>query len=32
MLGCHKNYTALALKYMLKNSKRMISVSEIDRR
>ena len=32
MLRCYKNYTILALNYMLKNSKRIISVSEIKRR
>ena len=32
MLGYNKNYTTLALDYILKNSKRMILVSGIKRR
>ena len=32
MLGCNKNYATLALKYVLKNSKRTISASGINRR
>ena len=32
MLGYHKNYTILTIKYMLKNLKEIISVLEIDRR
>ena len=32
MLGYNKNYTILFLNYMLKNSKGIISVSEIKRR
>ena len=32
MLECNKNYAILALKYMLKNSKRTISVLEIKKR
>jgi len=32
MLEYNKNYVALALNYMLKNSKRMISVLEIKKR
>ena len=32
MLGCNKNYTTLALNYMLKNSKKTILTSDIDRR
>jgi len=32
MLKYNKNYVTLALNYMLKNSKRMISVSGINRR
>ena len=32
MLGCNKNYPTLALNYMLKNLKRMISASGINRR
>ena len=32
MLEYNKNYAALALKYTLKNSKRMISALEIKRR
>ena len=31
MLECNKNYVVLALKYMLKNSKKTISVLEIKR-
>jgi len=32
MLGCKKNYIILALNRILKNSKRTISVSVIERR
>ena len=32
MLGYNKNYTILILNCILKNSKRMISASEIERR
>ena len=32
MLRCNKNYAALALNYILKNSKRTVLVSEICRR
>jgi len=32
MLEYNKNYITLALNYALKNSKRIISVSEIERR
>jgi len=32
MLGCNKNYPTLALKCVLKNSKRMISTLGINRR
>jgi len=32
MLGCKRNYIILALNCILKNSKRTISVSEIERR
>ena len=32
MLGCNKNYVILALNCMLKNSKKIISVLEIERR
>ena len=32
MLGCYKNYVILAFNCVLKNSKRTISVSEINRR
>ena len=32
MLGCNKNYATLALNCTLKNSKRTISASEINRR
>jgi len=32
MLGCNKNYATLALNYILKNSKGIVSVSEINRR
>ena len=32
MLECNKNYTTLAFNCMLKNSKRTISVLEIDKR
>ena len=32
ILGHNKNYATLALNYILKNSNRMILVSEIDRR
>ena len=32
MLGYNKNYATLALNYILKNSKRTISVSEIKKR
>ena len=32
MLGCNKNYTTLALNYILKNSKKTISVSGIEKK
>ena len=32
MLGCNKNYATLAINYILKNSKRMISALRIKRR
>ena len=32
MLGCNKNYAILALNCVIKNSKRIISASEINRR
>ena len=32
MLKCNKNYVVLALNYVLKNSKRTLSVSGINRR
>ena len=32
MLGCNKNYTTLAFNCALKNSKRMISALEINRK
>ena len=32
MLGCNKNYVTLAFNYTLKNSKEILSVSEINRR
>ena len=32
MLGYNKNYTTLALNYMLKNSEKTILTSDIDRR
>ena len=32
MLGCNKNYVILALNYMLKNSKKTTSVSEIKKK
>ena len=32
MLGYKKNYVTIAFNYMLKNSKRIISVSKIKRR
>ena len=32
MLECHKNYTTLAFNYVLKSSKKIISVLGIDRK
>jgi len=32
MLGCNKNFAILALNYILKNSKKIILMSEIKRR
>ena len=32
MLGCNKNYATLALNYILKNSKEILSVPGINRR